>query len=1486
MNIVPPTVIYLNPQRNAHMRYCFIVGASFLLSFPGAGLHAQVTTGSNFVIKTSINAAGVYTQSQVDNLATEKRLKTINYIDGLGRPIQTVQMQVSAERRDLVTPIEYDNYGRLIKKYLPYADLANTTYGSLRVNGFADQGNFYNSSVPDVAKDPKPYDQSHLEFSPLNRVLETGGTGQTWQPGGGHAIKARSSFNTIADAVKKWTISSLSGADPIAGDYAAGELFKSIATDEQGKQTIEFRDREGKVILKKIQLVSNPSKPHLDWLCTYYVYDDFNNLRFVIPPKAVAALASSWSFNGLTDVKNELCFIYEYDERGRMVLKKIPGAGAVEMAYDVRDRIVFSRDGNLNSAGKWLVNYYDAQNRPVMTAYYMSNSTRQVLQNSMNAVVAGSSNISYTFPGVEDLTVAVYDGRNAYQARKSVMLTDGFSTGSGASVSISIDEMLNDGTQIITANNPLPGVPDNQITPLKYTFYDDYSYTGAYSPESQDFNAPKAGSSTTADPVSTYSAMTRGQVTGTKVRVLGTDQWLTTTTYYTEKLQPLQIISGNINGGKDIATNLYDFEGKLLSTYNRYRNPRSSITPETSVLTVVNYDHAGRVLNINKQLNDVGPLKVISQNRYNTLGQLVVKTLGNNLDSLKYEYNIRGWLLGVNRNYVKTASGNYFGFDLGYDQAGSAIVGTNYNLPRYDGGVSGTIWRSHNDDIGRKYDFSYDNIGRLQYADFNQKRTGDASWMKNLANFTVSNLRYDEAGNILSMTQRGLVANAVAMVDSLKYGYASNSNKLSFVTDRANNTGSTLGDFKEINNNETIDYNYDLNGNLVKDNNKNITAITYNHLNLPELITIGGKGGIDYLYDADGVKLRKTVVDNTVTPAKTTITDYLSGGEYKNDSLQFIGHEEGRIRMSYKASPGSFVYDYFEKDNLGNVRVVLTEETGLTTYLASMEASRSTVENATFSNIEQTRVNKPVGYPEDNSTGSNSFVALLSAKDGVRKIGPSIVLKVMAGDTVQVSARAFYKSGPGKEKDLAIPATDVLNAVMQALIPGTAGSGIHLTTPDQSSLLDQTITASNYQRLKEKDPDQNRQDKPKAYLNFVLFDEQFKLVEENSGVRQVKGEPDQLQVLGTEKMPVSKSGYLYVYTSNESADNVFFDNVMAAQAVGPLLEVTHYYPFGLTMEGISSNALKGSNYPENKKKFASQDLDQELDLNWYQFKYRSMDPQIGRFVQIDPLSNKYPSNSTYAYAENKVTMGTDLEGLELLPFNSAWFRAAVSSQPIYGTNLTSQQRRVDVVSSNVPAVFKDESGALMFSASSVGVTPDGLLNSSTGPTIRPGSGLPASPDWPFKQGDPDATGSTGGWRIGNDLERNKEYADKGSGLSGLPQEGHNWITLYRSAPIWNALVKLRTNVDSYDKAASIAGNSFSSPQRRADLTNFINDGKLPSLDLNNLKGSLQSGIDIMQAGMKAMDKNGIEVNDATRKTFESYKTILEFIDNVKRSKLD
>jgi RHS repeat-associated protein len=86
------------------------------------------------------------------------------------------------------------------------------------------------------------------------------------------------------------------------------------------------------------------------------------------------------------------------------------------------------------------------------------------------------------------------------------------------------------------------------------------------------------------------------------------------------------------------------------------------------------------------------------------------------------------------------------------------------------------------------------------------------------------------------------------------------------------------------------------------------------------------------------------------------------------------------------------------------------------------------------------------------------------------------------------------------------------------------------------------------------------------------------------------------------------------------------------------------------MAGISS---KAAGKLENKnEKFQGQPFDNELGLDWYGFKWRNHDPQIGRFIQIDPLSEEYVHNSTYAFSENKVTSHFELEGLEAVDMNS------------------------------------------------------------------------------------------------------------------------------------------------------------------------------------------------------------------------------------------
>src|ERR1700743_2285203 len=98
--------------------------------------------------------------------------------------------------------------------------------------------------------------------------------------------------------------------------------------------------------------------------------------------------------------------------------------------------------------------------------------------------------------------------------------------------------------------------------------------------------------------------------------------------------------------------------------------------------------------------------------------------------------------------------------------------------------------------------------------------------------------------------------------------------------------------------------------------------------------------------------------------------------------------------------------------------------------------------------------------------------------------------------------------------------------------------------------------------------------KPHAFVNWALFDKQFNYVAGSSRFDQVGGDQE-LKKHVLLNLPVTESGYLYIYTSNETPNiNVFFDNLQVTHTRGPLLEEDHYYPFGLTMSGISDKAAK------------------------------------------------------------------------------------------------------------------------------------------------------------------------------------------------------------------------------------------------------------------------------------------------------------------------
>jgi len=656
-------------------------------------------------------------------------ISNITYIDGIGRPLQQIAIKAGGQSQDIVTPITYDVYGRQNKTYLPYAVHPNNA-GSIRTTAIQESHTFYNT--PKYENTLNPFSESALELSPLGRVLEQGAPGNTWalqekiHPSENihnHSIKFKYGANThnvasptdpLKDNVRLYRVSFVNNAPQLStGAYHGNsQLYKTITYDENwtyGKNhtTEEFKNKQGQVVLKRTYAdVKNPdgtvsiAEPH----DTYYVYDIYGNLSYVLPPKVDTS-------NGVSTTElSELCYQYKYDSRNRLIEKKIPGKEWECIVYNALDQPIMTQDANLKAANKWLFTVYDVFGRVAYTGVDENNPSKRIgIQTAADAVA--QQYVSKLENPVNYVGTNVYYNKVAYPT--------------------SFDK-------VYTIN-----------------YYDNYTFDHVTLPTGNIFGQPITNN-------------VKGLATGSKVRVLETNDWITTVTLYDERSRPIYIHSKNeYLGTVDIVEMLLDFVGNPIKTKTTHTKNG------TSIVTIDNftYDHVNRLVSQTQCIGDetmgdncpidsggnitanlpitsgtITTAKVASSsitvtnailapgahlqisgssatqeqlivsNTYDELGQLERKKVGGVLDvnlpptdqpglqTVDYKYNVRGWLKQINN--PASLGTDLFAFDINYNTADHG--GTKL----YNGNIAETEWKTANDNTLRWYRYDYDALNR------------------------------------------------------------------------------------------------------------------------------------------------------------------------------------------------------------------------------------------------------------------------------------------------------------------------------------------------------------------------------------------------------------------------------------------------------------------------------------------------------------------------------------------------------------------------------------------------------------------------------------------------------------------------------------------------------------------------------------------------------------------------------------------------------
>ncbi|MDR2057832.1 MAG: DUF6443 domain-containing protein, partial [Dysgonamonadaceae bacterium] len=816
---------------------------------------AQPAAGQNY-IKTR-----TYTSDDASSF-----IDAVQYYDGLGRPVQHVQAGITPDRKDLVTLQEYGPMGRQSKTWLP-------------VPGTGNNGTFYTGTIATGAKnaynnDTCAYYETVYEKSPLSRIMKQYGPGQAWRNNGDHPVSAEYLSNNSSNPCHYYYIS---GNNLVKnGNYADNTLYVTKTADEDNKTAYEFKDKLNRVILQR-QMDGTARHD------TYFVYDDLNNLRYVLSPQASDSITANATYAPGNKYLQSYAYIYRYDGRRRRIEKELPGTDPVRYVYDKADRMIFSQDGEQALTGEWTFYKYDPMGRQILSGSWSNSgkSADDLAGQYQNVLIqetySASGAYGYTWNTMPGVTAAMVLQASYYD---------------------SYDKFL----------NTLDTAAKNRVS---YAAINDAAYGVRY----------------------TNSACTecsaKGLPVGTRSKILdGTDREIVTAFYYDYRARLVQQKSTNLLAGSESEYFAYSFTGDI--TKKRTVHTATGKTTITQAYDFY-YDRCRRPTITGYRINDAAPI-ILSSLSYDSRGRVSAKIMHGSSIPVNYTYNIRDWIAGIK-------SAGLFEEYLYYSEPYGSSTRT------YNGNLSAVRWISQAG-ATQGYRFTYDGLNRLKKAQYllggsaNDRFTEEISEYDKNGNIRklkryalnsasassptlIDDLALSYSGNQLAKVRDAVPASASTLgiiplqsYPASEYRYNRNG---SLTADA--NRDITLVEYNRLNLpdkihfyggshvSRTTRYTYDATG--VK---RRVTHTTAENL-IPVQRTASASGGQTGAVTGTGTIIAGIAAD-------TMVTDYCGSVVYENGELKYILNPEGYATKEGSYSGSNYVYSYYLKDHLGNNRAV------------------------------------------------------------------------------------------------------------------------------------------------------------------------------------------------------------------------------------------------------------------------------------------------------------------------------------------------------------------------------------------------------------------------------------------------------------------------------------------------------------------------------------------------------------------------------------